>query len=193
MLVVERGAVVDQVEPAVVDEQVGVARGAVDVRHQGIEPDDLGGEVGRGRIVLARRVGLRAAEEFDAEVQPDAGEQQLLDLGVGLAAADPGVELDRHQLRHRQAERPRQLARDHLRHEHQRPLPGAAELADVEAVVVGLEQSRQRAALAEGRHVTARGDGSESGGHRRSLSGSVDSRPRTRDRNPDSMVSFYLR
>jgi hypothetical protein len=43
---VERRPVVDQPEPPVPPEEVRVADGAVDVRHEGVEPDDVSGEVG---------------------------------------------------------------------------------------------------------------------------------------------------
>ena len=45
---VERRAVVDQPELAVPDQQVGVARRAVDVGDEGVEPDDARGELGVG-------------------------------------------------------------------------------------------------------------------------------------------------
>ena len=62
---VERGAVVDQPQPAVPEQQVRVLRGAVDVRHERVEPDDVGGELGVGRRAdrraerAARRGGSR--------------------------------------------------------------------------------------------------------------------------------------
>ena len=44
---VQCGAVVDQPEPLVPDEQVRVPRRAVDVRHERVEPDDVGSLLGR--------------------------------------------------------------------------------------------------------------------------------------------------
>ena len=105
----------------------------------------------------------RAGQEVDAEVQPDAGGEQVLDLLVGLVLPDRGVEVDRHQVRGAQAEAPGQLADDHLGDEDLQPLPGAAELADVGAEVVGLDDAGQRAALAQGRDVAGRGDGGDHG------------------------------
>ena len=55
MVEVERRAVVDQPEPLVPPEEVRVLGGPVDVRHEGVEPYDVGGEVGIGR--RARRAG----------------------------------------------------------------------------------------------------------------------------------------
>jgi hypothetical protein len=46
---VERRAVVDQPEPVVPPEQVRVLRRPVDVRREGVEPDDVRGELRRRR------------------------------------------------------------------------------------------------------------------------------------------------
>ena len=66
--------------------------------------------------------------------------------------------LDHDQLGHRQTDRPGELTGEHLGHERRRSLAGAAELGHVEAVVVGLHQAGQRAALAERLHVARGGD-----------------------------------
>src|SRR5262249_60289889 len=59
------------------------------------------------------------------------------------------------------AERRRELAADALRDERLRALSGAVELQDVEAVVVGLDERGQRAALAQRRDVAGGGDSAE--------------------------------
>ena len=94
---VQRGAVVDQPEAVVPPEEVRVLRRAIDVRHERVEPDDVGGEVGIGGGAGGRAERQRARQEVDAEVEPVAREQQVLDLGVGLGAADRGVELDQRR------------------------------------------------------------------------------------------------
>jgi hypothetical protein len=99
-----------------------------------------------------------ARQEVDTEVQATACEQQVLDLGIGLGATDRGVELDQDELGHGKPERAGELADDDLRDERLRPLPGAAELKDVEPVVVRLDERGQRAALPQGRHVARRRD-----------------------------------
>ena len=106
-----------------------------------------------------RVVGQRAGQEVDAEVDPRAGRDQLLDLGVGLGVAERGVELDQHQLGHRQAQVAGELAGHDLGRQRLRALARAAELEHVEAVVVGLHDARQGASLAQRRHVAR-------GGHR---------------------------
>jgi hypothetical protein len=140
-------------------QQVGVARGAVDIGGQRVQPDDVGGE-GRRRLPRARgRVGQRPGQEVDAEVDPLAGGDELLDLGVGLGAGELGLELGDHELGDRHPQGAGQLARHNLGHQRPRPLPRAAELHHVHPVVVGLDQPRQRAALAQGHHVAGGGHG----------------------------------
>ena len=112
-----------------------------------------------------RVVGQRARQEVDAEVEARAGADQILDLGIGLGARHLDVELDQHELGHRQPERPRQLPGHDLGRQRLRPLAGAAELHDVQAVVVRLHQPRQRAALAQGGHVAGRGHRAQHGWH----------------------------
>ena len=119
----------------------------------------------------ARRVGQRAGEEVHAEVRAGAAGDQLLDLGVGLGRPEHRVELDLDQLRHQETEAPGQLADDHLGHERPQPLAGAPELDHVQPVVVGLDQARQRAALAQRRDVADRGDRPQGGGDRHPAEG----------------------
>ena len=76
----------------------------------------------------------------------------------GSASGRVLVELHQDQLRHREAELPRQLAGHQLGHERLGTLSGAAQLDDVEAVVVGLYQRGQRAALAQRRDVADAGE-----------------------------------
>jgi hypothetical protein len=102
---VEGGAVVDQPQPSVPDEQVRVPRGAVDVRDERVEPDDLGRAVRVGVRVGRGRERQRARQEVHAQVRSRARQQEVLDLRVGLGAPDRRVELDDRQLGHGQAER----------------------------------------------------------------------------------------
>ena len=55
----------------------------------------------------------------------------------------------------------RDLAGDELGDQRLRSLPGAAELEHVHAVVVGLDDRGQRAALAQRRDVARGGDGAQ--------------------------------
>ena len=142
------------------DEQVRVLRRAVGVRDERVEPDDVGREVGVDHLARRRRGRVerqRAGQEVHPEVQPAALPDQVVDLLVGLGVAERRVDLDPDEVGHGQADRACQLAGQPLRDERARPLPGAAELDDVQPVVVRLDEAGQRAALAQGRHV-ARGD-----------------------------------
>ncbi len=156
MMAEEAGAVVDQPERTMPLEQVGVARRAVDVEHERIEPDDLGGELCGGRIEWVVR--QRAGQEVEADVEAGRGAEQVLDLGIGLGDGDPRVELDEHELGHVQTECTRQLAGDQLGSQRARSLAGAAELDDVEPVVVCLDEPGQRAALAQCGHIAGGDD-----------------------------------
>src|ERR1051326_2485545 len=115
----QRRAVIDHPEIAMPDEEVRVLRRAIDVRHERVEPDD-----GRRQPLLAAQRAVdvriecdRSRQKVEADVQPFALLQQLLDLRIGLRARDASVELHEHDLRHRQAERAGDLAGDHLRRE----------------------------------------------------------------------------
>ena len=158
---VEGGAVVDRPGPTVPQQQVRVVPRAVDVRRERVQPDDAGGDVLRGwhRAVVPERAG----QEVDAEVQPDAGVEQVLDLLVGLVLGDLRVQGDQRQPRDGDGEQPGDLGHEDLGDEDLDPLAGAAELQDVDAVVVGLDEARQGAALAQRRDVAGRRDALESG------------------------------
>ena len=117
-----------------------------------------GVELARGGGVEAQRAG----QEVHAEVRASAGLDELLDLGVGLGAAERGIEVDEDELGDGQAERAGQLPGDDLRHERLDALPRAAELHHVHAVVVGLHDPRQRATLAQWGRVPGRANDAHS-------------------------------
>src|ERR671916_437549 len=113
---VERGAVVYEPQTVVPGEEVRVARGAVHVGYEGVEPEDTGGEVGAGRLhegVEAQGAG----EVIERQVQPGARPDQVLYLGVGLGPGELRVEDHEHDLRDEQAQAACDLARHYLRHE----------------------------------------------------------------------------
>ena len=122
-------------------QQVGVAPRAVDVGGERVQPQHLGADLG-GRAGSSRVVPERTGQEVDAEVEPGARVEQVLDLLVGLVAGDLRVQVERHQLRGAQPDPAGQLADDHLGDQHPQALPGAAELADVGAEVVALDDAR---------------------------------------------------
>ena len=111
MVEVQRGTVVDEPELAMPDQQVRVARGAIDVAHERVEPDDRRGERGI-RLVDHWIERDRSRQVVEREVEAAARADQVLDFRVGLGAREVGIELDEDDLRHRQAKRARELARD---------------------------------------------------------------------------------
>ena len=152
----QRRAVVDEVQPTMPGEDVRVAGRSVGVRDEGVEPDDVGGEVGVRPAVGPRVERQRARQEVETGVDARASLEQLADPWIAVQPAERRVDVDEDELRHGQAQRPRQLARDDLRDERPRTLRGAVELDDVQAVVVCLDEPGQRAALAERRDVLRR-------------------------------------
>ena len=144
-------------------EQVGVARGPVHVEHQGVEPDDVRGEL-RGRRSGRRWiVPERARQVVHPEVQAHAGLEEVADLAIGLGAPDVRVERHQRERRHGQPQRPTDLPGEDLGDQRPGALPRSPELHHVQAVVVGLDDGRQAPALAEGGHVAGGGEGAEHG------------------------------
>ncbi|MNT20103.1 hypothetical protein D3C72_1554000 [compost metagenome] len=139
---VHRRAVVDQIQLAVPHHQVRIARGAVDVAGERIEPDDARGQVSVHRH--CRRVVVdRAGQVIQTQVQALAGADQVLDLRVGLGAGELAVQLHEQDLRNRQAHRACHLARNKLGDQRLWPLAGTTELEYGHAVVVGLDHGGQ--------------------------------------------------
>ena len=106
----------------------------------------------RGRVE-----GERAREEVDAEVEPGRAEQQVLDLRSGPGVAERRVERDERQApgrgsRSARASSPATTSATSAFSALSRP----AELEHVQPVVVGLDERRERAALAQRRHVARR-------------------------------------
>jgi hypothetical protein len=124
---VERRAVVDQPQVARASEQVRVARRAVDVGDSASSQTTSAASSGRRRRP-PRVVGQRAGQEVDAEVEPALAAIRSWISGSGSARAERRVELDEHELGHRQPERAGQLAGDDLGHERLRPCPAPRNL-----------------------------------------------------------------
>ena len=180
MVDVQGSAVVDQPGAAVPDEQVRVLDRPIGVRDERIEPDDVGSEVGvdqRARVADGGVEGEGARQEVHPEIGPAARSDQVVDLLVGLGVAESRIDLDRDEVRNRQPDRPADLAGQPFRDERTGTLPGTPELDDVQAIVVTLDETRQRAALPQRRHVPRRDDRPH---HRQSLPDSAvqDSRGR---------------
>ena len=156
----EGGAVVDGVELTVPDEEVGIARRAVDVLREGVEPDEHGGFIyGRG----VARGGVEhggAGEVVESEVEAGARFEKLANFVVGIVAAEGWVDLDEDDLGNAEAKGTADFASEEFGDEGEDSLPCSAEFDDVEAEVVGFYNRRQGSAFAQGDDVTGRSGGS---------------------------------
>ena len=108
----------------------------------------------------------RAGQEVHPEVGARARADEVVDLLVGLGVAKRGVHLDATRSgTGSPIARPISPA-SHLGDERARSLARSAELHDVQAVVVRLDEPGQRAALAQWHDVAGRDDGPD---HRQSV------------------------
>ena len=162
MVKVQRGAMIDQPQLAVPHQHVRVPDGPVDVGDTGVEPDDARGEI-RRKLLHDRIVGDRSRQEVERQIAPGAIVDERMDLGIGLGPRQVHIEVREHDLRHLQSERARNLPRHQLRDQRPRPLPRAAELQDIQPVVVGFDDGGKRAAFAQRRDVAGDVDRPEAG------------------------------
>ncbi len=84
----QRRAVVDEPGPALPDEHVGIARRAVGVHYERVEPEHGAGQVvGRGRRLLRPDLS-RAVQEAKAQVQALARPQQVAQFLIAIRVLD---------------------------------------------------------------------------------------------------------
>ena len=152
----EGGAVIDGSQALVPDEEVGVARGAIDVGSEGVKLDQKRGFSGSCEVACGGIEHAGAGKEVHADVPADAAFEQIADLGVGLVAAELGVDFEEDQIGDGELERAGDATRDEFGDEGERTLTGTAELEDIEAEIIRFDDGRERAALAE-RHDIADG------------------------------------
>src|SRR5690606_12598519 len=127
MMKVQRGSVIDQPEVSVPDEHVRVAGRAIDIRNEGIEPDDSRRQPAVD-LIDDRIEGNGAGQIVEPQIQAAARADEILDFGIGLCASQLGVELDEDNLGYAKSEGARDPSRDELGHEHFLPLPRPAKL-----------------------------------------------------------------
>ena len=87
---------------------------AIDVGHERVEPDDVGGELRIDHALERQRERQRAGQEVHAEIRADARVEQLLDVRIRLGAAHLDRDLDDGEVGYEQPEPACQLARDDL-------------------------------------------------------------------------------
>jgi hypothetical protein len=85
----QRRAVIDQPDALGAHQQVGVARGAIDVGHVCVQPDDLRRELRRDQLGVDGRIECQSASQIlQSEVGAHAAAQNVLNLGVRLATTE---------------------------------------------------------------------------------------------------------
>jgi hypothetical protein len=158
---VECRAVIDEVKLTMPVEEIGVARGAVDVEGEGVEPDGERGDVGVGFVARCGIEHRGAGEIIEGQVESDAGAKEVADLLVGFVASEGGVDLGEDEFRNVEAEGAADSAGDEFGDKGERTLARAAEFDDVEAKVVGLDNCGKRAAFAERGDILGGADGAK--------------------------------
>ena len=127
-----------------------------------VEPHDRRGELGApGAGPATGSKVTRARQVVEREVQPGARLDQVLDLRrPARCAPSTGVELDQHDLRHRAGRaRARSRRRRAPRPAPCAPCPAPRNFSTYSPSSSRLDDGRQRAALAQRRHVARGGDG----------------------------------
>jgi predicted DNA-binding transcriptional regulator YafY len=155
MMKEQRGAVIDQPQAPTRDEHVGVAGSAVHVRHVGIQPDDVRGELGREQVRIHSGIECQGArQKLETKVWADATPQDVLDLRVWLAASEALVQVDNGRAWDRQVEVQRNQSDQCFGDQRTRTLPRASKFDGERSIRVRVHHGGQRAALAQGYHVS---------------------------------------
>ena len=102
-----------------------------------------------------------AGKVIEGKVQAYTGLQQLANLIIRFVAAECGIDFDKYNLGHAQAEGAANLAGNQLRNQRQNTLSCTAEFDHVEPKVISLHNGGQRASFAQGKHITRRIYGSQ--------------------------------
>ncbi len=160
---VERGAMIDQPQLPMPHQHVRIARRAIDVTDVRVEPDDARAELDR-RLIDAGIEHDRSWQVVQREVQAGARFDQGVNFRVRLGPGQVLGHVGEDDVRHRQLEPARELARQQLGNQRPDTLSGAAELQHVHAVVVRLDDRRQGAAFAKRRHVAGHANGAHGHG-----------------------------
>src|SRR5687767_256210 len=129
----ERRAVVDQPEPAVPHQEIAVARRAIDVGNQGVEPDDLRRQAffAGHRSVDQWIEGDRAWKVIESEIEPFAAPQKVLNFSIRLGPGHPRIDIRENDLGNGKAEVAGDLTGDELGDQRANALPGSSELENV--------------------------------------------------------------
>ena len=116
-----------------------------------VEPDDSRRKIGRYEFTGGRGVEVeRAVEISQPDVDSVACAEEILNLRIGLGAAERFSDVDQREVGRRKSRRLRQQASDQLGDERLRALAGAPKLGDEETAAEGIDYRRERAALTKG-------------------------------------------
>ena len=88
------------------------------------------------------------------QVKTDAGFKQVLYFLIGFGAAEGGIQVGKYDLGHFETQGPRNFAADQFGYQCLYALPRSAEFEHIQKSVIRFGNSRQRAALAQGRYIT---------------------------------------
>ena len=147
---VQRGTMVDQPRLPLPDQQVRVARRAIGIGDERIEPDQRRGKRSVHHVMRRNRIEVeRPIQIAQPDVDAATRLQQVLDLRIRLALPEAIRQVDDRQLRHRQFQSARDAMRDDLGNQHLCALAGTAELGDEQAAAVGVDDGGKRAPLTE--------------------------------------------
>src|SRR5438270_4201055 len=91
VLAVEGCPVIDEPCPPMPEQQVGVARRAIDVHHQRVEPHHIGRPPRIESVACGGRERQRSGEEIDPEVGTDGGGGTVLNLDIWLGLGKRGI------------------------------------------------------------------------------------------------------
>ena len=116
---------IDQPRLLVPDEEVRIAMRAIGIGDECVEPDELRREIGRDVFTGGGGIEVEGAVEVaKSDIHAMAAAEDLLNLGVGLAASEGGQDLDDREIGRGKPDGCREQADDQLRDQDLRSLPG---------------------------------------------------------------------
>src|SRR6186713_2805440 len=127
MMKIEGGAMIDQPELMIPQQHIGISGTAVHIVQQTVQPNDLRGQ--KGGYLCHDRVESRGSGKImQAQVESDAGLEEVLDLFVGFGAAKGFFQVGKNDLGHPKSQGPGKFSSDQFGDERPDTLSRAAEL-----------------------------------------------------------------
>src|SRR5665213_2402228 len=107
---VETGAMIDEVQRLMPPEQVRVARGAIHVGDEGIEPDRFGCNARVHGLFHGAVEHDRSRQIIERQIETGTRQHEFPDLPIRLGASQIGVHVDQHNFRDPHSQRAPDLA-----------------------------------------------------------------------------------